>query len=137
MRLVDRVGDEVLAHRSRPLGLSEGALERVRAALADVAGAQGGSGHEALNQRELGFLMCAKTGSADISDEAELAPDGELRVRKHTWVAGWFPPEQPVAVVVVFVDDTIMTASKSAVWIARQFLRRPEVQAFAREELDG
>jgi len=35
------------------------------------------------------------------------------------------------------VDDTIMTASKSAVWIARQYLQRPEVQAFAMEELGG
>ena len=37
--------------------------------------------------------------------------------------------------VVVFVDDTLATSSKSAVWIARAFLQRPEVQAFARGEL--
>jgi penicillin-binding protein 2 len=135
MRLVERVGGESLPRRSRPLGYSEAALAIVRDAMRDVAALPGGSGHEALNQRELGFAMCAKTGSADLSDEPVLAADGKEHVRKHTWVAGWFPPEEPVAVLVVFVDDTLAKASQSAVWIARQYLQRPELQAFARAEL--
>jgi cell division protein FtsI/penicillin-binding protein 2 len=102
-----------------------------------VANRPGGSAYEALRASEVGFYMCAKTGSADIDSRLEEAPDGELRVRKHTWVAGWFPPEHPVAVVVIFVDDTIMTSSKTAVWIARQFLLQKAVQDFVQRELDG
>jgi hypothetical protein len=32
-------------------------------------------------------------------------------------------------VVVVYCEDTLQTASNSAIWLARQFLRRPEVHA--------
>ena len=135
VRLVDRVGDRPLVRRSREVGLAPEVLDTVHQALYDVANAEGGSAAEALSASELGFYMCAKTGSADISNKLERAPDGELRVRKHTWVAGWFPPKNPVAVVVVFVDDTLMTASKSSVWIARQFLTRNEVKDFVRAEL--
>lgn len=135
MRLVERVGDEPLPRRSRPIDFSEQALEIVRAGLFDVAAIPGGTAHVALDADELGFALCVKTGSADLSSVAVVTADGTERVPKHTWVAGWFPPEKPVAVLVVFVDDTLATASHSAVWIARQFLQRPEVQAFARAEL--
>jgi hypothetical protein len=38
-------------------------------------------------------------------------------------------------IVVVFVHDTLQTASHSAIWITRQLLRRPEVQGYVKEEL--
>ena len=135
MRLVDSIGGEELQRTSRPLDVSHAALGRVRAALFDVANHKDGTAFRALNEDELGFALSAKTGSADISPRTVEMADGKRRVRKHTWVAGWFPPEDPVAVVVVFVDDTLVTSSHSSVWIARQFLRRPEVQQFVQREL--
>ena len=133
MRLVHSVGGEVLDRRSRPIGVSREVLAVVHEALADVTRVEEGSGHTALKEAELGFFLSAKTGSADLSTRSVVASDGKQRVRKHTWVAGWFPPEDPKVVLVVFVDDTLMTASKSSVWIARQFLQRPEIDALRKE----
>ena len=53
--------------------------------------------------------------------------------RKHTWLAGWFPAEDPVAVVVVYLHDVAFTASSTAVHVASQFLRSPEVKSFVAE----
>ena len=50
-------------------------------------------------------------------------------MRKHTWVAGWFPVEQPEYVFVLLVHDTSATSSHGAVQLASQFLKRPEVRA--------
>ena len=135
MRLVESVGGEPLPHRSRPVGLSRAALEHVRAALWNVTNDEGGTAHAALGVDEIGLRMSAKTGSADISSIRVRAADGKLRVPKHTWVAGWFPPEDPALVVVVFVQDTLATSGHSSTWIARDFLRRPEVRTFLEEEL--
>jgi cell division protein FtsI/penicillin-binding protein 2 len=99
----------------------------VRAALVDVAETVGGTAYDALNEREVGIRMAAKTGSADLTATAQMSPDGVQRVRKHTWVSGWLPAERPLAVLVVFVQDTLQTSSHTAIWVARQFLRRPEV----------
>lgn len=74
--------------------------------------------------------MAAKTGSADLTSTAV---DGS-RVLKHTWVAGWFPAEDPVGILVVFVHRTTRTSSHGATWLARQFLKRPEVTAWLAEE---
>ena len=133
LRLVREIGGVETEQGSRPLGISAESLQRVRVALLDVANA-GGTAHTALNEDEVGFVMSAKTGSADISAIAVEGADGKRRVRKHTWLAGWFPPKDPVAVLVVFVDDTMVTSSHSSVWIARQFLRRPELVNFLKAE---
>jgi hypothetical protein len=53
------------------------------------------------------------------------------KMRKHTWVAGWFPVEDPKAVLVVYLHDVSETASHTAVYVAAQFLRQPAVRAFA------
>ena len=136
IRLVERIGDVELAPRGRRLALSAAALERVREAMHAVANEPQGSAYVALNARELGFEVAAKTGSADISQVKADAEDGESRVRKHTWLAGWFPARRPALVLVVFVHDTLQTSSHTSVWIARQFLRRPEVASLLRE-LEG
>jgi penicillin-binding protein 2 len=136
LRLVQSVGAKELPGASRAIDVSRAALERVRAALFDVTNG-GGTAEEALSREQIGFAMSAKTGSADIASKAVVMADGGRRVRKHTWIAGWFPPEDPVAVLVVFVDDTLVTSSHSSAWIARQFLRRPEVQQYFQAELQG
>jgi cell division protein FtsI/penicillin-binding protein 2 len=70
--------------------------------------------------------MAAKTGSADLTSAPKLI-DGQERVLKHTWVAGWFPADEPRFVLVVFVHRTYFTSSHNAVWIAQQFLTRDVV----------
>jgi len=135
MRLVDSVGGEPVARTARPLGISPAALQLVRGALYDVVNAEGGSAYGALRQSQLGYALCGKTGSADISSIKIKAQDNKMRVRKHTWFAGWFPPEDPVAVVVVFVNDTIQTSSHTSVWVARKLLESPEVLEFIEREV--
>lgn len=129
MRLVRSIGGVEQPQSSRPLALAPSALAFVRDAMEAVANESGGSGQPALNAHELGFRMAAKTGSGDIDTAVFITPDGKSRVRKHTWLVGWFPAERPRWVVVVFCEDTLQTASNGAIWLARQFLRRPEVQA--------
>jgi cell division protein FtsI/penicillin-binding protein 2 len=131
VRLVRAIGAVELAPSLRPLAISEAALERVRAALEDCANAPGGSAVRALSQRELGFAMAAKTGSADL---AGTDFGSGQRVTKHTWLAGWFPIHAPRYVLVVFCDTTSATASHSTIWLARQFLTHPDVAARLRAE---
>ena len=135
MRLVDRVDGVAVERSGRPLQLSPGVLAVIQRALFDVANAPGGSAETALNSSRLGFALSGKTGSADLTSERFAAPDGTLRVRKHTWFAGWFPPQDPVAVVVVFVNNTIETSSHTSIWVANKFLRSPEVATFIEREV--
>jgi len=135
MRLVSAVAGEPVAHHERPLALSVEALTFVRRALLDVTNSPGGSAWRALNEQGIGFTIAGKTGSADLTSTRTLAPDGTMRVRKHTWFAGYFPPEDPLFVVVVFVDDTIQTSSHSSVWVARKLLTSPEMRELIAEEL--
>lgn len=134
MRLVRSIGGVEQPQAARPLSLAPSALNFVRDAMEAVANEGGGSGQPALNERELGFRMAAKTGSGDIDTEVVITADGRPRVRKHTWLIGWFPAERPRWVVVVFCENTLQTASNSAIWLARQFLRRSEVQALVQAE---
>jgi cell division protein FtsI/penicillin-binding protein 2 len=91
----------------------------------DVVHSTFGSAHQGkgLNTNDLGFELAAKTGSADY----HRTEAGDMR--KHTWLAGWFPSSAPEFIVVVYCHDTSVTSSHSAVYVASQFLRRPEVQA--------
>ena len=76
-----------------------------------------------------------KTGSADIVSRSDAK--GRNVVRKHTWVAGWVPAEDPAAVFVIFVHDTNATSSHGAAYLARQFLLQPEVLTWlADQEVD-
>jgi penicillin-binding protein 2 len=132
VRLVERVGELEVPRDARRLSLTGASLEFVRDAMYAVANEPGGSAQPALSVSELGFRVGAKTGSGDIGSAKVESADGRMRVRKHTWLIGYFPFEAPRYVVVVFCHDTLATASHGAIWVARQFLRRPEVQSLLR-----
>jgi cell division protein FtsI/penicillin-binding protein 2 len=113
-----------------PLPISARHLSTVREALIDVA--QNGS---AKLLKDLDVAV--KTGSADylpMSDEIAMQlhyPAGKRPdSRKHTWVAGWSPAEDPRLIFVVYLHDVGVTSSHSAVFIARQLLERAEVQSY-------
>ena len=126
LRLVRRIGRRDLARgKRRPLDLRAASLRRVRAAMRAVPVDPEGTAHGVLGPEQLGFAVAVKTGSADLTGRSD---DGGMEiVRKHTWVAGWVPADDPVAVFVVFVHDTRATSSHGAVYLARQLLLQPEV----------
>jgi cell division protein FtsI/penicillin-binding protein 2 len=133
-RLVERIGTVEMERETRPLSLSRASLDFVREAMVACANEPGGSAREALNEQELGWRMAAKTGSGDIGVERFETADGQARVRKHTWLVGYFPAEAPRYALVVFCHDTLQTASHTSVWIARQFLQREDVRAFLAQD---
>ncbi len=126
LRLVRAVGGrELPPAAASELELSERSLEFVREALERVASDAHGTAHTALAPDVLGIPLAVKTGSADLTSREDA--DGRRKVQKHTWVGGWIPPEDPRCVFVVFEHDTSATSSHGAVYLARQFLRQPEV----------
>lgn len=134
MRIVKRIGATELPSESRPLSLSRASLEFVREAMEACANEPGGSAREALSVAELGWRFAAKTGSGDLGVERVETADGQARVRKHTWLIGYFPAEAPRYVLVVFCHDTLQTASHTSIWIARQFLQRAELREFVESD---
>jgi penicillin-binding protein 2 len=143
VRLVRAIGGVPVAKAARPLPFGSASLEFVRDAMRGVVAEAGGSGHgKGLDEGTLGFTFACKTGSADIGRIFEVAgmPDEDRaagiagKSRKHTWVAGWFPADDPVGVVVVYLHNTTETASRTAVHVASQFLRQPAVRAFVERE---
>lgn len=145
LRLVRAVDGQLVRESSRPLPYSEAHLERVRKALRAVVAEAGGSAFgRGLDERTLGFTFAAKTGSADYRP---LEPEGHVGLvvreggqelpdlRKHTWLAGWFPAEDPRLVLVVYLHDVAFTSSHTAVHVASQMLRRPELRAALDAEL--
>ncbi|MBL6719789.1 MAG: hypothetical protein ISQ08_00095 [Planctomycetes bacterium] len=136
MRLVLEAGGEELPPRAMPLPFAAEHLATVRSLLRRVV-TEGSASGARLGEQDLGFRFACKTGSADITGaEGGWVPDGEggwkRGVRKHTWVAGWFPAEAPEFVVVLLVHDTSATSGSGAVHVMSQFLRREEVRALAR-----
>lgn len=129
LRLVRAIGGRELSPGVRvPLGLGERHLEFVRSALRGVAADAHGTGHNALSQSQLGFTVAVKTGSADLQGRRDVeGQEGHSGGRKHAWVAGWAPAEEPELFFVVFEHDTSATSSHGAVYLARQLLRQPEV----------
>jgi hypothetical protein len=150
---------EPAAGRARDDGARDGraprparrALHRRRAGAARVAAARrvgvepgvvdeaGGSGHgKGLDPATLGFTFACKTGSADIGaireipgmPEEDRAAGAAGKSRKHTWVSGWFPADDPQAIVVVYLHNVTETASRTAVHVAAQFLQTPAVREF-------
>jgi cell division protein FtsI/penicillin-binding protein 2 len=134
LRLVQSVGGVALPRREDPLPLSEASLETVRRSLRRVplSGTAAGTG---LDRESLGFDLACKTGSADY--KRGQVPDGaggwEDGMRKHGWVAGWFPAQDPKAIVVVYVHDTTTTSSHVATHVMRQFLSSSAVRQFVRQ----
>jgi cell division protein FtsI/penicillin-binding protein 2 len=106
-----------------------------------VVNATGGTAYgKGLGERTLGFRFVAKTGSADLgrgrvprSPRNPWTGGWKQGVRKHTWVAGWFPADEPEAILVVFVHDTSTTSSHGAVYLASQFLRQSAVRSYLSE----
>jgi hypothetical protein len=68
--------------------------------------------------------VAAKTGSADLESRPG---DGESKVRKHTWIAGWVPAQDPQLVFAVVVHDTTATSSHSSAYVARELLSTPAI----------
>lgn len=138
MTFVRRIGDETVPRSVNALDIGEEHLSLVRNALIGVVNEKEGTAFKkGLSEADLGFRFAAKTGSADYGFGLVPRRDGRgspldtyrKGTRKHTWVAGWFPAENPRYVLVVYLHDTSATASHSAVYVARQFLQRPEVKA--------
>ncbi|MFT5734113.1 MAG: cell division protein FtsI/penicillin-binding protein 2 [Planctomycetota bacterium] len=137
MTLVKNVGGTPVPRKIAALDISEKHLVLVREALNRVVNERFGTAHgKGLSEAELGFALAAKTGSADYKagivpprDKRGIALGSYIRgIRKHTWLAGWFPVEDPRYVVVVYLHDTSATASHSAVYVAGQFLKTDAVQ---------
>jgi cell division protein FtsI/penicillin-binding protein 2 len=134
LRLVRTIGGEPVAAELQETGVGAERLARVRRALEAVVAEPGGSAHgKGLDRAALGFSVALKTGSADYAAFREPQDDPRGipgRMRKHTWIAGWFPAEDPQAVLVVYLHDVSETSSHTAVWIARQLLRSEAVRAW-------
>jgi penicillin-binding protein 2 len=131
LRLVERVGARELRRaEATPVPIAGEHLELVRAALRGVTNESDGTAHAALSRARVGLRIAVKTGSADLTSRSA---DDEPRIRKHTWVGGWAPAEDPALVFVVFVHDTATTSSHGAVYVVRQLLRQPEVHAWLAE----
>jgi len=141
LRLVQGLDGLQLPREARRLSIDERHLALVRSALVEVVASPGGTAHgKGLGREDLGFTLAAKTGSGDY--RPGLVPDRPLDrhrpewvpgMRKHTWVAGWFPADEPKAIVVVYVHDTSTTASHGATYLTAQFLRSDAVRRFVEE----
>ena len=119
-------GHQLLRQTPKDTSISESVFSEVRRALYRVANEKGGTAYKALNADLLGVEICVKTGSADLSARVASGRVPAGGTPKHTWVAGWLPPEKPVAVFVIFLDRVHATSSHTAVYVARQFLQLPE-----------
>jgi penicillin-binding protein 2 len=144
--LVHSIGGQRVAPRGRELGIGDTSLAFVRRAMELVVSAPAGSAYDkGLDAKSLGFQLAAKTGSGDYAqfergDEAsasDRADAEENRVRKHTWVAGFFPADKPRAVVVVYLHDTSRTSSHTAVYVTAQFLQTEAVKHWLARTLEA
>ncbi|MFT7487537.1 MAG: cell division protein FtsI/penicillin-binding protein 2, partial [Candidatus Paceibacteria bacterium] len=124
------------AANSERIELPDWALERVREGMCGVVTVGSAKG-KGLGADKLGFQVAGKTGSADFRPmtsaylaQLELPPGLKPQMRKHTWFVSFFPAENPTNVLVVYCHDIGVTSSHSSVYLAAQFLKSPEVQAY-------
>lgn len=142
VRVVLSIGDRDVPATGETLPIDAVNLEIVRSAMANVANKRGGSAfNKGLGEADLGMRFVCKTGSADYKSHG-MVPDPAWSpssgrplkfvegTRKHTWVVGWLPENDPKLVVVAFVHDTSTTSSHSAVYVMAQFLTTPAIQAY-------
>lgn len=134
VRLVQAIDGRVVPTQRVPLGISERNLDIVRRSMRAVVEASGGSANgKRLDAKSLGFSFVCKTGSADIGPglvpdygNEQYVPSGQqervMGTRKHTWIAGWFPAENPRYVALFYLHDTATTSGHGAVYLAEQFL---------------
>ncbi|MCA9000696.1 MAG: hypothetical protein KDB61_02150 [Planctomycetes bacterium] len=146
MRVIRSVGGREWVSEGEHLPISDFNLETVRRAMDQVANRQGGSAfNKGLGEEDLGLRFVCKTGSADYrsdvlipnlknkQDENGNVPDFIKGVRKHTWVVGWLPADDPKVVVAAFVHDTATTSTHSSVYVMAQFLHSEAVQKYLAE----
>ncbi|MFT5290462.1 MAG: cell division protein FtsI/penicillin-binding protein 2 [Planctomycetota bacterium] len=130
LRIVEQVGArDIPREPGQPVPLDEGARRRIVSSLLGVTNDRKGTGFKALSKHALGFHIAAKTGSADFTSRNS---ESDRLIRKHTWVAGFAPVENPEVIFVVFVHDTVTTSSHGAVYLAEAFLQSSEVRAYLR-----
>lgn len=124
LRLIDSVGDrQVPWGEPVPLPYARASLDELRSYLEAVTNSSIGSAQDTLSRTQIGHVVVAKTGSADLSSRTE---DG-APVRKHTWIAGWLPADDPQLVFAVYVHDTTATSGHSAGYVARDLLQKEAV----------
>lgn len=144
IRVVHSIGGRELVSEGRRVNIGAHNLNTVKRAMKEVVNKNGGSGFQkGLSQQEIGMQFVCKTGSADFREDG-MVPDFKAStpghtvfkegVRKHTWVVGWLPADDPKMVVAVYVHDTSTTSSHSSVYVMAQFLQRPEIQAYLHGE---
>lgn len=146
LRIDRAIGGVPTPHASRDLGISRASRDYIHKALLATINESGGTAFEkGLDRTSLGFGFACKTGSADtfpFKKSPELTVADRLamdqgKMRKHTWIAGWFPAEAPRAVLVVYLHDVSETASHTAVYVAAQFLRSQAVRQFVAQGRTG
>ena len=137
IRIANAIDGRPVAKASTELPISARALEIVRADLELVVASPEGSAHDkGLDAGTLGFTFACKTGSADkrpfTSDlgGTDVVERGQRKMIKQTWVGGWFPVEEPKAILVVMLHDVTETSSHTSVYVAAQFLRSEAVKRF-------
>ncbi|MCP5021067.1 MAG: hypothetical protein GY930_04750, partial [bacterium] len=142
IRAVHSIDGRELVSEGRRLPIDEHNLRIVHGAMDAVANHPDDKlWRKALAEEKLGARFICKTGSADYDDDgivpkyddAENFLGYEKGVRKHTWVVGWLPAENPKLVVAAFVHDTSTTSTHSSAYLMSQFLTRPEIQAYLEE----
>lgn len=145
LRLIAEVDGTPLPKRGRDLGFDGRHLTYVQQALYDVVHHRPdarldrfGSAQDALGAGDLPFEVAGKTGSADYQRFApgtgpEGAEKANRKMRKHTWFAGWFPADDPKAVLVCYLHDVSETSSHTSVWVAKAFLQSDAVRRFVAE----
>jgi len=146
LRLALKIGDSVVPARSRPLGIGESSIAFVRDAMRSVVDSDKGSAHNrGLDAASLGFTFACKTGSGDyreFRDTPDLMPQDRAdmvnrKLRKHTWVAGFFPAESPKAILVVYLHDVSETSSHTATYVAAQFLHTDAMKRWVAKACAG
>lgn len=146
VRIARKVDGVPVPRQGRELPISADALAFVRSAMERVVDDREGSAHiDGLQAQTLGFTVAAKTGSADYAairkgfeaSELEMALASEGRVRKHTWVAGFFPADHPRAVFVVYLHDLLYTSTHTAVYVTAQFLGQEAVRAWLARTIEA
>jgi len=137
IRIARRVAGEEVVATATDLPISARAREIVCRDLRGVIDDPGGTAHVAsLERASLGFEFVCKTGSADTWDivradgSTNERTEGQKKMRKQTWIAGWFPGDAPKAILVVMLHDTMETSTHTSVFVAAQFLHSPAVKRF-------
>jgi cell division protein FtsI/penicillin-binding protein 2 len=131
--IVREVGTRKIEPRSAELAVSKRARDIVLRDLEGVTKAGGTAFDTGLDVKTLGFTFACKTGTADtrkIEGSSGEAVDGQLKMRKQTWIVGWFPVEDPKAILVVMLHDLTEASTSTSAIVAAQFLHTPAVRQF-------